>query len=168
MIGFRSGEAACGYCPLSFLCLRGKPLVFDKRIGDTYLGDDYLFHKKKIQFNEFKVQYCPRCFCVHFSIRNERYLCGILRTGIMTPGHANGQGPVYAAVGGMHRRGTQTSGCMHKSACHPLSFAGVPRQKLAILSEKDDAPWVDEDGNVVETDDYDCFDEFAKVLTEVR
>jgi hypothetical protein len=160
VIGFSSGEAACGHCPLSFLCLLGKPLVVDKKVGDTYLGEDYLFHKKRVQFNDLNVRYCPRCFCVHFQIGHERYLCGILRTGVMTPGYEKGQGPVYHAVGGRHRRRTQTSGCNKANRlAHPLTFeAGVK------LLDKETG---EVRGCLRDTSTYDCFDEFRSILTEV-
>lgn len=161
MIGFLSGEGACGYCPLSFLCLLGKPLVIDKKVGDTFLGEDHLFHKKKVQFNDLQVKYCPRCFCVHFQIGNERYLCGILRTGSMTPGYEKGQGPVYHAIGGKHRHGTRTTGCANAGRKnYPLSH-----EERAWAQDK-------RTGQVItcfyDESLYDCFDEFKKLLTEVH
>ena len=161
MIGFRSGEAACGYCPLSFLCLRGKPLVFDKKVGDTYLGDDYLFHKKRVQFNEFQAQYCPRCFCIHFAIKNERYLCGLIRTGMMTPGYEKGQGPVYEAIGGRHRQRTQATGCSRsEKKTHPFGVQG----RVLVIDPKTLQPRCAFHDESL----YDCFDEFAKVLDAIH
>jgi hypothetical protein len=162
VIGFRSGEGACGHCPLSFLCLLGKPLIIDKPAGDTYLGEDFRYHKKRVQFNDLCVTYCPRCFCVHFEIKHERYLCGILRTGLMHRGTVEPGRPAIEAAMGGNRRGAVrlTSGCAHtENRPHPLSFeAGVK-----LIDKKTGqvrACFRDESR-------YDCFDEFKKMLTEV-
>lgn len=183
MTGFRSGEAACGHCPMSLRCWRGKSLFVEKNAGtiqiETLNGP---VTKDKRHTNVYSVAYCPRCFCVHFCIGSQRYLCGLLRRGITAPpGYKNRMDPVYHAVGGKFRQGTQTSGCGRDARGQrrkewPGGFLDEVERGLrqmpvmgrdGVGREVHEVEWLDSEGNLVEFEDWDCFDEFAKMLTEI-
>lgn len=97
MIALRS-DAACGYCPLSLTCLRGKPIIWDERRVVAPL-------RYTVQPNVLNVVMCKRCAAVFFTHGTKRFICERLRDGHHPLSIGQAKSPtaqVRAAMGGHH------------------------------------------------------------------
>lgn len=132
-------EAACGHCPLSFHCLRGKSIIVECATSNG------------VRRNFFGIAVCRRCYCVFFRWQSERFVCGLLRKGqhaLAAAVGARGPAAVKYALGG-ERINLMTGSCAKQFPRPHLYTPGAAAQ-FAVSIGGGDA--------------HDCFDVFENSI----